>query len=32
MLVNSGLVRDFGDVEYSWSYLLGRLAEHCKKK
>ncbi len=32
MLVNSGLGSEFGDVEYGWSHLLGRLAEHCKKK
>jgi uncharacterized protein YndB with AHSA1/START domain len=32
MLVHSGLVGDFGDVEDGWSYFIGRLAEHYKKK
>jgi uncharacterized protein YndB with AHSA1/START domain len=31
-LVYYGLVGDFGDVENGWSYFIGRLAEHSKKK
>ena len=32
MLVHSGLVGDFDYVEDGWSYFIGRLVEHCKKK